>query len=308
MRPRHPLHRPLPAGRLTVTPADPGPPIHTFECPLPDGTLTYSDTGGDNPVLLLLHGAYLSHQAWRPQIDALREHYRVIAPDLRAHGSSTRAGQPYSIALFAQDLQRLLSTLGLERVAVCGHSLGGMVALELTLQAPASVAALVLAETSYGTSSTRLEAWTTRWIRPLFSVTRVRWQAELFARSLARGNPELHRYVFREVLTYEHDPGTYLAIWDAVTAFDRAASLGRIQVPALVLAGARNRPTHAQARTFVKEMQDAELVMIPGAGHLVNLDQAQAFNAALVEFLQAARTRREGSGGETSDGSRHSLP
>ncbi|GGB85173.1 hypothetical protein GCM10008019_46380 [Deinococcus soli (ex Cha et al. 2016)] len=188
--------------------------------------------------------------------------------------------------MFAHDIQHLLVTLSLGPVYLCGHSLGGMVALALTLNAPASVHTLVLAETSYGTSSNRLEAFMTRWTRPMFSMFSVRWQAGLFARSLAKRNPRLQRYINREVLDYVQDSSTYLAIWDAVIAFDFASSLSKLQVPSLVIAGAQNKKTHAQARTFVQALPDAELIMIPEAGHLVNLDQPDAFNSALIAFFQ----------------------
>ncbi len=101
-------------------------------------------TAGSGPPLLLLHGIGDSSDTWDPVIDSLAEHYTVIAPDLLGHGRSDRPRADYSIAAFACGMRDLISVLGFDRVTVCGHSLGGGVAMQFAYQFPERCERLVL--------------------------------------------------------------------------------------------------------------------------------------------------------------------
>jgi len=254
---------------------------------LEDATLAYLDTGGTKPAVLLLHGAYLSKREWRAQTAGLCSRFRIIAPDLRAHGDSGRQGRPYSVQQFARDIETLLDSLGVEHAHVCGHSLGGMVAMQLACTRPERVRSLVLAETSYGTSSTRVEATLSAWSRPLFRRASLRWQARMFAQTLSKHTPELHAYLEEEILKYADDRGTYDGIWDAVLAFDGRARLAGIHRPSLVVVGERNRQTHRQGRAISSLIPGARLKVLPAAGHMLNMDQPAAFNDLLLDFWSA---------------------
>lgn len=252
---------------------------------LSDVRLSYLDTGGPQPALLLLHGAFLSHRTWHAQIRAFREHYRVIAPDLRGHGHSQHHGGMYSVEQFAQDMVVLLGRLGVRQTHVCGHSLGGMVAMQLALMSPSCIQSVVLADTSYGTRSTPLDALLTDLTQPLFRWLPVKTLAPLFAQSLTRRTPDLYAHILGEVLAYAERPEAFRAIWKAVTAFDFKARLPELQAPTLVLVGEAHRQTHAQGRVMTSLLPQAQFQVLPGAGHLLNLEQPAAFNAAVRQFL-----------------------
>jgi 3-oxoadipate enol-lactonase len=244
------------------------------------------DVVGEGPPLLLLHGGLVSRTEWRPQIAYFAQQgYQVITCDLRGHGESASSRQPYSVTLFRADVLGLLDALGLARVACCGHSLGGMVGQELAIAHPERVRALVLADTAYGTATTRGEAVLTLMAKGLFRLLSVQQVARRSARALGRFHPEVGPYIERELGRHAQDKANYLNIWRAVCAFDSRPRLHRIACPTLILVGQFNRRTHAQAREMCRRILQAELVIIPGAGHMLNWDNAEAFNQVVARFL-----------------------
>src|SRR5262245_25300986 len=124
---------------------------------------------GQGAAVLLVHGLGGSHDDWRLQWPVIAAGHRVIVPDLRGFGASRR-DEPFTIAQHARDLAALLAALGIERAAVVGLSMGGAVALELSLRAPQRVAALVLANTA---PAFRLTSWERRrmaWLRVVIAL------------------------------------------------------------------------------------------------------------------------------------------
>ena len=102
---------------------------------------------GDGPPLLLVHGYLGSHAVWDDAIDGLSPHFRTLAPDLPGFGESEKppaARYPYNVDAFAESLADMIAALDLGRVAVCGHDLGGAVALMMAARHPAMVERLVL--------------------------------------------------------------------------------------------------------------------------------------------------------------------
>lgn len=242
------------------------------------------DSGGPGEAALLIHGAYLSGEQWAGQLRTLGGRWRVLVPDLRGHGGSGSGGKPYSVRQFAWDMAELLTHLGLRRAHVCGHSLGGMVALQLTLDFPRLVHSLTLAETSYGTRSGRREALLTELTRPLLERVPVQQQALLFAQAMSRQTPALAPWLRREVAAFAGREEDYRSIWKAVTGFSARSRLGEIRVPTLVVVGEHHPRTHPQGRVLARETGAAEWRIIPRAGHLVNLDQPDLFSEALADF------------------------
>lgn len=241
--------------------------------------------GTGDQALLLLHGAFLSHASWEPQFEAFSARYCIVAPDLRGHGQSGRGGRPYSLQQFAADMVQLLDTLGVERAAVVGHSMGGMVAQELAIRYPDRLWALVLAETSYGVRSRWYEALLTDLTIPLIRYVPVAWQADLYACTLGKYTPGVEPYVRREIGELAGDPGTVWAMWQAVMRFEARGRLCQIRAPTLVLTGEHFRQTHGQGRTMARLIPDAQWAVVEGAGHMLNWDNASQFTALVLAFL-----------------------
>ena len=246
-----------------------------------DAALAFRYAEGDAPAFVFIHGAYLSAEAWRPQLSVLQGRAHLLV-DLRGHGLSERTGYPYSVAQFAGDVKALLGHLDLGPVVLCGHSLGGMVAQHLAAFEPHLVAKLVLADTSYGVRSSRLEALLTDAALPLINAVPITWQAALFADQIGRYSADAKRYVRREIAQHALNPRNYRAVWRAVTQFNGQGALSRISCPTRVMVGARNKQTHAQARVMAARIRTSDLIYIGDAGHMLNWDNAAGFNRALL--------------------------
>lgn len=250
----------------------------------PTVLLAHTVTGA-GPPLLLLHGGLVSQAAWQPQVVHFASRCRMFTCDLRGHGASPRSTDPYSVALFAADVVALLDALGVERAVCCGHSLGGMVAQELAIAYPQRVRALILADTSYGTSTTPLEALGSRLARWSFALLSVAYLARLTAQVHGRRRPAVGPYLEQELRQHAAAKANYLNIWDAVFAFDSRARLASIACPTLILAGADNRQVHAQARRMQQTIPGAALTLLPNAGHMLHWDNTAGFNLIVERFL-----------------------
>lgn len=244
---------------------------------------------GALPVLLL-HGIGGGRAIWRGCVDALAAAgFDAIAVDLPGYGGS--AGLPAGgIAPMAAAVVALMDTLALPRAVVLGHSMGGMVAQELVATAPGRVAGLVLACTS-----------------PAFGKADGDWQARFVAERLAPldaglGMPGLAATLVPPMISPGADDGaaeaaravmaavpeaTYRTVLAAIVAFDRRAALPAIAVPTLCLAGEHDRtaPPHV-LQGMAQRIPGAAFACIANAGHIANVEQPQAFQAAVIGFLR----------------------
>jgi pimeloyl-ACP methyl ester carboxylesterase len=257
---------------------------------------------GEGSHLLILHGGLLAQTEWQPQVGYFAQcGYRVITCDLRGHGESGASSEPYSVALFASDVIGLLDALDVRAVDCCGHSLGGMVAQELAITYPERLRALVLAETSLSTASTRVEAAQTLLVKGLLRLMSVHQMARLSGREFGRRVAAVRPYVEQEMRRHAHDKRNYLNIWRAVFGFDSRSRLHEITSPTLILVGEHNRRTHAQARQMRNLIPRAELQVIPRAGHMLNWDNPEAFNETIAAFLRQARAHTPGENAASAD-------
>jgi pimeloyl-ACP methyl ester carboxylesterase len=109
-------------------------------------TLRYIETGTGEPPILFIHGWTCNRTNWRDQIPHFAKKHRVVAVDLRGHGESDKPDQDYTIEGFVDDVAWLIGKLGLERPVVVGHSMGGMIALNLVRRQPKLVSAIVMVD------------------------------------------------------------------------------------------------------------------------------------------------------------------
>lgn len=245
--------------------------------------------------LLLLHGAVQTKAVWSAQIPALSEARRVVAPDLRGHGETGGDVSGLSVERLAEDGFRFLDALGMERVAVGGVSLGGMVALEMAARHPDRVEALVLADTPlalslHGPVRAMLEALgPQRILLPLFKLFGQRRTARLgiaavralFGRKWVGADAERHFVAGFTTMP----PEAIVATYEAIVAADPAAirSLG---IPCLVILGENEVALVVDhAAEIARRIGRAEIVRIAG-GHVANLDAPEDFNRVVAAFLK----------------------
>lgn len=255
----------------------------------PDATLSYwVDGPQDAPTVLLLHGAALDHRVWLPQVRALRERYRVVTVDLRHHGASVASGS-FRFHDAVDDVLALLDTLGPGPLAVVGLSLGGNIAQEVVRREPGRVDALVVADASRN-SATRLPG---EKVAALAAVRALGWYPRrLFLHAAGRATArdrDARRYV-REATATMPQAVTVGVLSSLLSDALRAEPRYRLPVPTLLVHGAADRvgDIAGGARRWARADPSVELVVIPSASHVSNLDAPEAFNDALVDFLDRA--------------------
>lgn len=252
-----------------------------------DIKLHYVDQG-QGSAILLIHAFPLSSAMWQPQIVALAPHFRVIAPDLRGFGLSDVPPGPYSMDLFAADLAGLLDNLGIEQVILGGLSMGGYIAFAFMRHYPARVRALFLADTraNADTSDARVGRETNAQLAESQGAGAIA-DKMLPALLAPHATPELHAHV-RGIIERNQPQGIAAALRGMALRPDSTDLLAQINVPTLFIGGSEDTlTTPAVLHEMHAAVVGSQMVELPGAGHLSNLEQPDAFNAALLTFLHA---------------------
>jgi 3-oxoadipate enol-lactonase len=252
--------------------------------------IAYEDRGS-GPVVVLLHAFPLDSAMWRPQIDELAADYRVIAPDCPGFGgSAVSAGLTVDSA--ADVVAELLDHLGInDRVVVGGVSMGGYVALAFARLYPQRLGALILADTKADPDDETARAGRDRLIQ-LTSENGVKAVVEqllpkLLGPTTVTQRPEVVEQV-RAIAERQSVEGIVAALKALRERPDAGPGLAHIAVPALVIVGEEDAITPPEkAKQLAEAIPNARLVTIPGAGHLSNLENESAFNAAVREFLKS---------------------
>jgi pimeloyl-ACP methyl ester carboxylesterase len=246
-----------------------------------DGVKIYYEVYGEGPPLLLTHGYSSSSHMWAGQREAFGKHFRVITWDMRGHGRSDYPSDPnaYSQALTVTDMAAVLDAAGAKEAIVGGLSLGGFMSLAFRLANPERVRALLIIDTGPGFKSDEArENWNTYALQ-----TADRYEKEGLGRLSESG---------AEARTAPHRDASGLARAARGMLTQKNArvinSLPEINVPTLVLAGANDKPFLAATDYMAAKIPGAKKVIIPDAGHAVNIDQPEAFNKAVLEFLRGA--------------------
>ncbi len=252
--------------------------------------LHYLEAGSGAP-LVLLHGIGASFDDWEFQIPAFAKHFRVIAPDLRGFGKSERAGD-YSVEQFAADVWALLDQLGIERISLVGHSMGGAVALQMAVDQPERIARLVLANTLPSFRANTLAK------RMLFA-TRYATMGLLGPRRLASAIsrklfPGADQAALRARVTQrgeDNDRGVYLETIRGLVGWAVDDRLQVLTMPTLVIAAEFDYFPCGDAMAFAAALPNGKLKIFPGVHHALPLEAPKVFNAAVLSFLRP-RTRR----------------
>jgi pimeloyl-ACP methyl ester carboxylesterase len=244
-----------------------------------DGMRIWYEDHGKGAAVLLTHGYSATSRMWAPQVRGLGERFRLITWDLRGHGRSDSPDHPsaYSEKRSLDDMSAILDACGVERAAIGGLSLGGYLSLAFHLEHSARVRALLLFDTGPGYRNEE---------------GRKRWNA--LAESYARGFEKRGLGALgsgAEMRASEHHSARGLALAARGILVQRDARvidlLPEIRVPTLVLWGARDEAFFKPSEYMAAKIPGARRVILPGAGHAANLDQPQAFNTAMSEFLDS---------------------
>lgn len=256
-------------------------------------TLAHAVLGDHGPPVVLLHGIGGGQAVWTwpasGTADAVAEAgFRAVAVDLPGYGASA-ALKPCEASCMARQIGRLIDRLGAGRAIVVGHSLGGMVALELWSERPDAVRALVLACSSAAFGKPDGD-WQARFVAerlaPLDAGLGMAGLAAKIVPSMVAPQARAEACEQAIAIMSQVPEATYRAVLRSIVSFDRRALLPTITVPVLCLAGEHDRTAPPQVvQGLAERIPGARFDVIEGAGHLVNLEQPDAFHAALCRFL-----------------------
>ena len=260
-----------------------------------DPPLPYQWTG-HGPPLLLLSGLGGKGKSWEPFLSTAARRFSTLVFDLPGSGAAPGLIGPVTIRDLARSALELLDHLGLERTAVVGRSLGGMVAQELALLAPERIWRLVLVSTT-GRADPHLAEVFRLWARmaELRIPADVRHRSAMLwclgSRALAE-SPRTAAYLRAKARTDR--PKDYALQARACAEHDALDRLRALRIPTLVVAGTDDRltpPSHAE--TLAGAIPGARLLYIPGAGHLPYLEAPEEFERGVLPFLETPSRAEE---------------
>lgn len=239
------------------------------------------------PLVTLSNSLGTNLAMWDPQLPALTGRYRVLRYDTRGHGKTSAPAGPYTVELLAEDAAALLAALKIKRTHFCGLSLGGMIGQVLGARHGGLVHGLVLCDTAcqrpahqraaYGE---RIKLVEEKGMAALVPSTLERW----FTAPYRKARPEVTEKV-AEMIRTTPVPG-YVGCARAIEALDIAYTHAAIKAPTLVIVGADDPSTTvAMAEEIHRGIKGSKLHVIKSAAHLSNVEQPEAFNDALLGFL-----------------------
>ena len=254
-----------------------------------DFTVSYNDYGpAYAPVVVFIHGFPFNKSVWDLQLELLKSNYRVIAYDVRGHGSS-HSNKPLSLDLFVEDLIHFMNSLEHEKVIVCGLSLGGYIALNAMQKYPERFNGMILSGTQCPADSQKTREGRAKKAE-LVQTKGIEVYAEesikgLFAKTSFTTRKDEVRAVRKMI---EDNSPAFICNGLAALAErkETCSSLASIKVPVLVLVGKEDAITPPQEAEYLHyNIKVSEMHVIPYAGHLANLENTHEFNELLKKFI-----------------------
>ena len=259
-----------------------------------NGIETYYEIHGAEgaPWLSFSHSLACSSRMWDGQIAAFKDRFRILLYDTRGHGQSSAPTGQYSLDALAEDLRKLLDHLKIRRTHFVGLSMGGMIGQTVALKDAGVLDRVVLADTGHAQTPETLKQWDERirtaeakGMQPLVEGTLARWFTEDFRK---KQKPIVDRI---GALIQSTPVAGYVGCCHAISKLNTTARLKEIGRPVLAIAGEQDAAAPG-TRYIGENVPGAKLVMIPQAAHIANIEQPEAFNRALREFLSSPASAR----------------
>jgi 3-oxoadipate enol-lactonase len=242
-----------------------------------------------NTPILFLHGFPFNGSLWKPQIEFFQDKRIVLAPDLRGHGSGPKDNAPWMILDYVDDLHELLVKAKIEQVILCGHSMGGYIALEFIHKYPQMVQSLILAGSRADADSNEVKDQRYKTLEKIRKEG-LEGFAEDFSKLVladvrSKEKKELMKTVQDLILSNEVE-NVMLVIGALTSRKDSTPNLKEIGCPTMVIVGADDKVTswgvnHSMARRIT----NCQFAKVAKAGHLVNIEQPEKFNALIDTFI-----------------------
>jgi pimeloyl-ACP methyl ester carboxylesterase len=265
--------------------------------------VSYMDQGSGAQTLLLVHGLASNGGFWRMNIAPLSAKYRVIAVDLPGYGQSEKKAYPYTPSFFADVLSDLLKTIGIDKVVYVGHSMGGQIGIHFALRHAAQLEKLVLTDPAGFEPFSRGDG---DWMKSVMTVDFVKRTNEDRVRANLALNfcsyNDSYEWMVEErcrmAKSKDFEDFCYAVIRSVHGMLDEPTTklLAGITVPTLIIFGEQdglipNSILHGGSPADIaaigtRAIPHNTLRMIPEAGHMVQIEQPERYNAALLEWLR----------------------
>ena len=252
-------------------------------------TFSYDDFGKGEVPVIFIHGFPFNKNMWQPQMNVFKETHRVIALDLRGFGNSSIIKEEISIALFADDLIQFMDKLKIRKAVVCGLSMGGYIALNAVKRYQERFSAIVFSDTQCIADNEEVRKKRMNTIEQInqdglekFAEGFVK---NIFCESSLLNKPDLVEKILNVILSTS--PNTIMGTLKALAERSETCStLNSISIPTLILCGKEDKVTPTeQSEMMNKAIKNSIFHIIDTAGHMSNLENSNAYNLYLKEFL-----------------------
>ena len=254
---------------------------------------------GRGPAMLFVHGFPLDHTMWRHQLAQLTSDFRCLAPDLRGFGKSTVTAGTVTMEQFADDLAALLDALHIsEPIVFCGLSMGGYIAWQFARRHSDRLKALILCDTRAVADTDEAAANRLKLANDVLQqgprIVADAMLPRLFAPGTVQTRPEILEET-RQVILATSPAGIAAALRGMAQRPDARPWLPAISWPTLLLAGEHDAiSTPDEMSDFARSISNARLAIIPDAGHMTALENADAVTLAVRDFGTVIRSMSEG--------------
>jgi len=245
------------------------------------------EVSGHGPWITLSHSLAAHSGMWDAQLELLNQHFTVLRYDIRGHGQTQTTNGPYSLEQLADDIYGLLKHLGVTRTHWIGLSLGGMIGQVLTIRHPEMMDHVVIADSTGKAAPNAATIWGER-----ATLARKQGMSALVQPTLSRWFTDPYREQHPDVMTHighmiEHTSVEgYAGCCSAIAVIHTHEGLQQLHTPGLVIVGDQDLATPpAMSEQIHQHWPKSEFVVLKDAAHLANIEQAQAFNNAVMQFI-----------------------
>jgi pimeloyl-ACP methyl ester carboxylesterase len=250
----------------------------------------YEIHGAGPQTLTLIRGLGADLFSWFPQVPEFSKHFRTLVFDNRGAGRTDKPDTPYSIRLMASDVKNLLDALHIERTALLGISMGGMIAQEFAIHYPEKLSCLILGCTSFGGADAvplPQDMFQAILAGPVADPElRARQERALYSDATVLGNRDVIARQSEARCKFPMPPFALARQADALFNHDAAARVGQIRVPTLVVTGKEDRLIPpGNSPLIAARISGAVLQELPG-GHLFTSEYPELFNQTVIEFVK----------------------
>ncbi len=239
----------------------------------------------ERPLMIMTHGAWINHNEFEPQLADFAKHYRLLLWDVRGHGLSRPADPRFSVKEAVQDLITLLDSQKVDKAILLGHSMGGNLIQEVAFYHPERVKALVCVDCTCNTLQLNpLEALSVKMVRPILEL----FPYNVFRRqsaNISSEEPEIRQKLYEMLSGSKAD---YINVMVELTECLHYEPQYQIKNSLLIIVGDKDKTGNIRkvAPIWAERDKGSKLVIIPNAGHMVNMEKPKLFNQLVLNFLK----------------------